>query len=182
MTESITERQAIRAALTLAAASAHGRTPDAVADLREEASQLIGLCIKDGSAADGLLQWCDDAAALIRRLASDDCLPQQPALNAETAVLRFRLAVVRQPQPAHIMKEPPTKKIHVVVEGGKKKLLDFIASHPNMRTSALVTARAGELSSRSIKRFLKELLVAGAVRRTKLEDGGVAYRAIDSAT
>lgn len=183
MTESITERQAIRAALALAVASAHGGTPDAVVDLREEASQLIGLCINGGSAADGLLQWCEGAAALVHRLASDDCLPPRSALDAETAILRFRLAVIRQQPPVQApTKEMPAKKIQVQVEGGQKKLLDFITTHPNMRTTALITALAGQLSSRTVKRFLKELVVAGAVRRIKLEDGGVAYRSVDSAS
>ena len=40
--ESVIERQVIRAAVAVAAASAHGRSAEAIADLRDEATQLIG--------------------------------------------------------------------------------------------------------------------------------------------
>ena len=190
MTDSIIERQAIRAALALAIASAHAQTPDAIADMRDEAAQLIGLCIKESGEPDAIRQWCEDASVFIERLSSDGYLPRRSALTAGAAILRLRLAVVRisgsstrasdVPVRAAKKKVVQQKIVPIVLpEGNQKTVMEFIAAHPDIRTKDLVDALKGSLSPRSIKRCLKELLGAGLLHRKKLDDGSVLYR-VDS--
>jgi hypothetical protein len=187
MTERTLERQAIRAALALAAASAHGRTPEAIADMREEAGELLEFWVGDYGAErndrDALCRWCDDSIAMVQRLSSAGSVSEQFALNAAAAILRFRLAVVHQrPKPApHTPSKtvtPRTAKKNSTSESVQKKqrmVFDYIAQHPNMRTKDLVEALEKSLSIRTMKRCLKELVASGTLRRAKLDDGGVSY-------
>lgn len=195
MTDSIIERQAIRAALALAVASAHGQVADAIADLRDEAAQLIGLCIGGGSTPDSIRQWCDGAIALVERQSVDGYIPRRSALSASAAILRLRLVAVRSPvQPATTASvadgdataDAEKKKIArstarqvVKLEGNQKTVMGCIESHPDIRTKDLVDALKGTLSPRTIKRCLKELCNAGLLHRTKQDDRSVLYR-VDS--
>ena len=187
MADSIIERQAIRAALALAVASAHGQVADAIADMRDEAAQLIGLCVHD-CAPDAMRLWCDDASALVERLSSDGHLPRHPALRVATAILRRRLAVVRKPvADAHLTSDAlastekkktiqPIVRPAATVEGNQKVVMEFIAAHPDIRTKDLTDALKGTFSSRTVKRCLKELCDAGLLHRTKQDDRSVVYR------
>jgi len=187
MTDSIIERQAIRAALALAVASAHGQVADAIADMRDEAAQLIGLCVHEGGAHDAIRLWCDDASALVERLSSDGYLPRRSALSASAAILRLRLAVARKPVP-DVCSTPdaPTRTAKkkmvqpvvppVKVEGNQKVVMEFIAAHPDIRTKDLTDSLKGIFSPRTVKRCLKELCDAGVLHRTKLDDRSVLYR------
>lgn len=192
MTDSSIERQAIRTALALAVASAHGQVADAIVDMRDEATQLIGLCIRDGSTPDAMRQWCDGASVLVERLSADGYLPRRPALSAAAAILRLRLAVTRKPiadvrplrqsaddGPARTAKKkivPPVVRPPVTVEGNQKVVLEFIAGHPDIRTKNLIDSFGGTFSSRTVKRCLKELCSAGVLHRTRGDDGSVLYR------
>ncbi len=188
MTDSIIERQAIRAALALAVASAHGQVADAIADMRDEATQLIGLCIRDDGAPDAMRQWCDGASVLVERLSVDGYLPRRPALSAAAAILRLRLAVTRKlipdvrrasDAPARAAKKKivlPVVRTPVTVEGNQKVVLEFITGHPDIRTKDLIDSFGGTLSSRTVKRCLKELSSAGVLHRTRGDDGSVLYR------
>lgn len=189
MTDRIIERQAIRAALALAVASAHGQAVDGIADMRDEAAQLIGLCVGE-FAPDEVRQWCDDASSLVERLSSDGTLPRRAALSASAAILRLRLAVARKPVPA-VSDNPDTparaskKKIvraaapSVKVGGNQKVVLEYIAGHPDARTKDIIDSFNGSLSSRTIKRCLKDLSDAGVVKRIRQDDRSVLYR-VDS--
>lgn len=185
--ETIVERQAIRVALALAAASVQGQTPDAVADLRDEAAYLIGVCIKDGGNADVLRRWCDDATELMHRLVERGVLPESVALEAAAAVLRFRLAVVQQMPPVIIAPKEAVprvvKKAQALPRAGasesQKAVREFIAQHPDVRTKDLLEGLSNMLSTRTVKRCLKELSDAHVVQRTEHADGGVSYR-VDS--
>ena len=191
MADSNIERQAIRAALALAVASAHGQVADAIADLRDEAAQLIGLCIKENSSADVVRQWCDGASALVERLSADGYLPRRPALSASAAILRLRLAVAHKPAtevrravdvPARIVKKKIVRSVSAPmpsVQGKQKVVMEFIAAHPDVRTKNLIDELGATLSPRTIKRCLKELSNAGVLKRTRLEDRSVVYR-VDS--
>ncbi|MEK7637919.1 MAG: BlaI/MecI/CopY family transcriptional regulator [Patescibacteria group bacterium] len=189
MTDSIIERQAIRAALALAVASAHGQAADAIADMRDEAVQLIGLCIKSSDETDVIRLWCDDASALIERLSSDGYLPRRSALSAAAAVLRLRLAVARKSVSADRDDAPaqkPKKKIAspatkppVSVVGNQKVVMDYVSEHPEIRTKDLIDALKKSLSPRTVKRCLKELCDADALHRTRQDDRSVSYR-VDS--
>lgn len=191
MTDSIIERQTIRAALALAVASAHGQTADAIADMRDEAAQLIGLCVHDSGTPDIMRQWCDDASALVERLSSDGYLPRRPAASAAAAILRLRLAVVRKSasevrlaDAARVRIEKkktaqPVVRPKIIVEGNQQVVMEFIAAHPDIRTKDITGALGSTLSSRTVKRCLKELCDAGLLHRTKLDDRSVLYR-VDS--
>lgn len=187
MTDRIIERQAIRAALTLAAASAHGVSPDAIADMRDEAGQLIGLCINEGGSSDAVRSWCDEASLLMERLSTDGDLPRSFALGAIAAILRLRLAVA-QKTPLHrpgagVHARTPKKKIvqsptvpQIAVAGNQKIVMEYIAGHPDIRTKNLIDSLNGSLSPRTLKRCLKELCDAGLLKRTRQNDRGVVYR------
>ncbi len=195
MTDSIIERQAIRAVLALAVASAHGQIADAIAEMRDEAAQLIGLCVHEGAAPDAMRQWCDDASALVERLSSDGYLPRRPAASAAAAILRLRLTVARKSatdarplrpsaddSPARAEKKkgvPPVVQPSITVEGNQKVVMGYIASHPDIRTKDLADSLKGTLSPRTVKRCLKELCNAGLLHRTKQDDRSVLYR-VDS--
>jgi DNA-binding HxlR family transcriptional regulator len=190
MADSNIERQAIRAALALAVASAHAQVADAIVDLRDEATQLIGLCINENGSPDVVRQWCDGSSALIERLSSDGYLPRRPALSAAAAILRLRLAVaqktVQSTRAPEAHARPAKKKIvrsvtapMPSVEGKQKVVVEFIAGHPDIRTKNLIDALGATLSPRTIKRCLKELSSAGVLKRTKLDDRSVVYR-VDS--
>lgn len=191
MTDSIIERQAIRAALALAVASAHGQVADAIADMRDEAAQLISLCIGSSGTPDLIRQWCDDAAALVERQSVDGYIPRRFALSASAAILRLRLAVACRPVPeVHqesnaAMREAKKKTAQPVVrpviklEGNQKVVMEYIAGHPDIRTKDLTDSLKSNLSPRTIKRCLKELCDAGVLHRTKQDDRSVLYR-VDS--
>lgn len=188
MSDSIIERQAIRAALALAVASAHGQVAEAIADLREEAAQLIGICIKNSVLPQDLRQWCDGASVLVERLSADGTLPRRPALTASAAILRLRLAVVSrtasdkngesdspaQTEKKQVVQSPTVPQIPVGIN--QKKVMEFIEGHPDIRTKTLIDSLNGTLSPRTVKRCLKELCDAGLLRRTRLEDSSVTYR------
>ena len=183
--DSTVERQAIRAAVALASASSRAATPEAIADLREEASQLIGLCIRQ-TGADALRAWCAEASDMLTRLSEEDALPQPLLLAASAAVLHLRLGAARLPTPAVAATPSGTgnarrRSAHTAtprpaaIGGNKRKVVQFITEHPDIRTKDLVDGLKGTLSPRSIKRYLKELVASGAIRRSETGDGGVAY-------
>jgi hypothetical protein len=178
MIEGTIEQQAIRAALALAAASSRARTPDSIADMREEATQLIGLCIHKTEEYIPFHAWCDNAVALLERASSSDALPEQEVLRASAAVLRLRLIVSRymQQNTEKQKKHVEVKEKKVVFDKKEKRILEFISEHPDIRTKNLVAGLASELSARTIKRCLKVLIDSGSLQRAKLEDGGVSYR------
>jgi hypothetical protein len=173
--ETIIERQVIRAALAFAVASAEAQSPDAIADMRDEAAHLIGSCLKDGGSPEVLRQWCDDAMALVQRLTSGGTLPEQAALGASAAILRLKLVVAQHTE----QPRPVPKKIRALPKtdttGSSKVLTEFIKQHPGMRTKDVIASLTGTLSTRTIKRYLAELGTSGALRRTKHEDGSVSY-------
>lgn len=181
--ESIVERQAIRAALALAAASAQGQSPDAIADMRDEAAHLIGMCIKDHESAEVLRCWCDDATELMHRLVEHGTLSESAALGVAAAVLRFRLVVAQQMPP--VIPAPKeiglhgAKKARALSKAGvsesQKIVREFISQHSDIRTKDLIDALSNTLSTRTIKRCLKELSDTHILRRTAHADGGVSY-------
>jgi hypothetical protein len=173
----IIEQQAIRAALSLAAASAHAQTPDSIADMREEAAQLISLCIHKTQDTLPFHVWCDSATELLQRISGTDSLPEQEALRVSAAILRLRLVVARSPKPVERPKKQTTaQEKKGDVHGNQKKIMAFIVEHPDIRAKDLIQGLSGALSPRTIKRCLKELTDTGAVQRTELAEGGVSYR------
>jgi len=184
--ESTIQRQAIRAAVALASASALGQSPEVIADLRDEASQLIGLCVHPAASPEELRAWCDDATALMSRLVSAGSIPEEQVLHVSAAVLRLKLAVSRVKVSALEKKShatAPTKKAPVeepkrepvVLGDNLKQVVAYIAEHPAARTKDIIDTLAGVFSARSVKRYLAELVSLGVVRRTELAEGGVTY-------
>jgi len=183
--ESMIQRQAIRAAVALASASTLGQTPEVIADLRDEAAQLIGLCVHPSASPDELRGWCEDATALVSRLVAAGSIPEEQVLQVSAAVLRLKLAVSRAkvavlekkshaPSPAKRAAEEP-KREPVVLGDNQKKVVAYITDHPDVRTKDIIDAHAGTFSARSIKRYLAELVSLGVIRRTELAEGGVTY-------
>lgn len=190
--ESILERQAIRTALTLAAASASASTPDAIADIREAATQLIELCVvvRERTAFfDGVRLWCDDAAALLQRVLSHEGITEKVALDTAAIVLRLRLASVRsrvalRPLQSDTASQEIKKSVSRISknsitpmsgEENMAKIKEYISRHPHVRTNALIEALAGTFSARTVQRYLKEMCDSGVLHRTRHEDGGVSY-------
>jgi hypothetical protein len=184
--ESTIQRQAIRAAVALASASALGQSPEVIADLRDEAAQLIGLCMHPMATPDELRVWCDDATTLMSRLVTAGSIPEEQVLQVSAAVLRLKLAVSRvkvsvlekkshNALPSKRASAPEPKPEPIVLGDNQKKVADHIIGHPGTRTKDIVDAFAGTFSARSIKRYLSELVSLGVVRRKALADGGVEY-------
>lgn len=180
--ESIIERQAIRTAVALAAASSHGQSPEVIADLRDEAVNLIGLCVHASSGAEEIRVWCDGATALVTRLVSTGSIPEEQVLQVSAAVLRLRLASARASSALEKKSHSvPTKKAEeprpapVKLGENQRKVVDFLAEHPGIRAKDLVVALGATFSPRSVKRYLAELASLNVIRRSTLEDGGVAY-------
>lgn len=186
--QSILERQAIRTAVALAAASAHGQSPQAIADIRDEAMQLIAYCTMHPSITpEELGAWCDDAAALMQRLGASGALPDEQVLQASAAILRLRLAVTRVALGAGEPKDnkarsasrdntgtpPPQRKVKLAEN--LKKVAGYIQEHPDIRSKELIEHFSGVFSSRSIKRYVAELLVLKVIHRKEIEDGSIAY-------
>lgn len=172
----IIEQQAIRAALALAVASAHARTPESIVDMREEAVQLIGLCIHDVNDTIPFLAWCDTAVELLERISRADAISEQEALRVSAAILRLRLVVARYTK--HKESSNKAAAVHKKksdVHGRQKLIIEFVTSHPDVRTKDLISGLSKELSVRTIKRCLKDLLDTGMLQRTKSDDGGVSY-------
>ena len=183
------ERQAIRAAIALAAASSHGRSPEVIADLRDESSQLMGLCVRGAIALRELQSWCDDATALVQRLAAAEALPDEQALHASAAVLRLRLATTRaivseaerltkvtvSAAPGKRTVAEQVKREPVKLTGNLQVLAKYLKENPDARTKDIIAALSGVFSPRSIKRYLSELVALHAVSRRESGDGGVLY-------
>lgn len=74
------------------------------------------------------------------------------------------------PAGAEVTKEPPDP---ATLRAGQKAVLEALADGP-LRPNALVEKLGGRLSSRTIKRSLKELTTLGFLRRSKHE-GQVEY-------
>ncbi len=103
---------------------------------------------------------------------------------ARRALLRFRLFVqhveIKQSTPTSaspvISTEPEVRKEKIKVNENKKKILSFIRQSP-VRTKEIVD-EFHLMSSRTVKRSLKELTKAGLVKR-KSKDRGVVYSVAD---
>ena len=191
--EFMIERQVIRTAVLLASASAHGKTPDIISDLRDESAHLISLCIHSSSFAKDISRWCDDVQVVIERIRLAGLIPEEQALAIAAAVLRLQLVVARaltqtselsgkkqitggvekKSAPSDVPPEP------VKLTENVQKLFDYIKSHPDVRTKELLDNFSGSFSPRSTKRYLAELLALKVVRRKELEDGGVVYASRD---
>ncbi len=192
--DTVIERQAIRTAITLAAASAFGSDAQAISELRDEATQLILLCMYERHTHEDMMFWCEGASAIIDRFASNGYIPEDQALTAASSVLRLQLIVSRRitedrrasdaiakkesKREDSTPKERPKKPV-VVLEGNAKELYAHIEAHPDVRTRDLISFFVPRISSRTVKRHLKDLIDLKQVIRKTLTDGGVAYR-VDS--
>ena len=172
--DSTIERQAIRAAVALAAASAHGTSAEVIADLRDEAAQLISLCASPATAPDTLRTWCDDAGTLVTRLVTAGGIPEEQVLQVSAAVLRLRLAAARVATSVADAKEQTgsgrktaDEPKPVKLNANLKRVRDYIGEHPGVRTKDVVDGLTGTFSARSVKRYLAELVSLSVVRRSE---------------
>jgi|GEM_PF-3723834 len=187
--DSTLERQAIRVAVALAASSTHGKTAEAISDVRDESTHLMSLCMQEDTTPHQLCAWCDDVTALIERLVASDAFDRGHALNAIAGILRLRLTVIRLVQEidertakksgtasgehtAQVLAPEPQV---IVLTDNAQKVLEYIQSNPGVRTKELVESFAKTFSPRSTKRYIAELLEAKVVRRKELEGRGVVY-------
>ncbi|MCC6405496.1 MAG: MarR family transcriptional regulator [Candidatus Yanofskybacteria bacterium] len=189
-TRNAIERYAIRAVVALAAASSQSEEPEVTIQMREDAAHLMTLCIAGDTVlrAEGR-QWCDDTTGFLQRWRTHGVLSEQAALSAATAVLRLRLVLARSDgvtiasekkvQEKKVIASPVVKRPQPQpeVEGSQKRVLAYIFEHPAVRTGTLVAALTPSISSRTVKRCVKELVASGLIRRAELPDGGVAYTA-----
>lgn len=184
--DSTIERHIIRAAVALAAASSHGHTAEIIADVRDEAAQLIGLCARGQVTRDDVRAWCDDATSLLARVATTGAMGEEPMLVASAAVLRLRLSVTRTvtaesekksrpSSPAKSRTPEESKPIPVELSENQQKVVAFVADHPSSRSKEIIDGLSSVLSARSVKRYLSELTTLKVVQRTALGDGGVVY-------
>ena len=185
------ERQAIRLAITLAAASTHGATAEVIADVREAAAHLVTLCVRSIGSPDELVRWCDDTIALIERAVIAGSLDDEHALPVTANILRFRLLATQQlvQRDAQVPKKSPASQVADATDVAAKpkpktlspnarKVYEYIRSNPEVRTMALIENFSTIFSARSTKRYLAELLEKNFVERQQLDDGGMAYRVL----
>ena len=183
------ERQAIRLAIQLAAASSHGVTPEVIADLRDEATHLMTLCVRTTSSSDELVRWCDDVVALIDRAVGAQALQNEHALSLTASILRFRLLasqIIAETESrtkktssstaTHDSTSLAPKPEPAPLTANAKQVYEHIRANPEVRTKDLIEAFGATFSTRSTKRYLAELLEKNLVQRHELDDGGMAYR------
>ncbi len=179
MADTLFERQALRVALALAAASGYGNTPDAIADMREEAIQIIDMCVRVPADGEMVQHWCDDVVGMLNRFISVGAVHESAALRAIASVLRFRLCISKSIQGASKItssqKKTEKPKRTIPLQKTALSVLAYIKEHPQIRAKEIVGALQGALSERTVKRSLKDLAELGRVRRIRHADGGVSY-------
>ena len=93
--DSILERQAIRVAVALAAVSGHGKTAQIIADMRDESTHLISLCLQGSTTPHQICAWCDDISDRIGRAVARGDFDDQSVLDTVMMILRLRLIATR---------------------------------------------------------------------------------------
>jgi hypothetical protein len=181
MSSVILEQTIIRAVVSLCSFAAHTDVDDVRDDVRDSAATLIRLCMDGARNEEDIRQWCTHTLGLLDMCASDASLSVRAHASAHVAVLRVQALIgsaeEAQPTPKAQPKAPRAARS---LNANQKKLLACIQEHPDIRTKDLVERFSQQLSDRSVKRVLKELLEAGALERTQNE-GAVLYRVLDRA-
>lgn len=131
-----------------------------------------------------LRDWCAQTAGGLERMRGPG-REHRALLRASLALLRLRSALTvpeKTVAPVKSLSRPSAPRKDVPprpasLGANQKRLLEALRTAGPIRTRDLITHLAGQLSDRTIKRGLKELAVAGIVRRTE-SGGAVTYEAV----
>ena len=178
------EQQIIRTVMALCSLAAQSVSIDVRDDMRDEAYLLVHTLLRRADIADSeIRRQCERLASRLEVITSDTLQPRSIVLTAHASVLRLH-AALEAPMKVELspVKERKSKTGSPVPQkdlgSSHQKVLNAIASHADIRTKELVEKFANTLSARTIKRCLKDLLVAGLLMKSeKQENGAVMYRA-----
>ena len=170
----ILEQYVVRTIMTLSTAAHRVELDGLRDDLCDSAAMLIRLAI-DQSSEIALREWCDRTVTLLDGVALSD-LPMLS--SAKLSVLRLRSSLAKE-----VKNEPAATAAPVVpakrqpktdLNKNQARLRDFIQGRPNIRMRELLAALKPEISERTIKRCLKDMVASGALERAQV-DGLVQY-------
>jgi len=173
----------VRAVTALCAYAAVCGDEDARAELNDDAAFAVHVWTAasgDIRAAE-LRDWCGQAMGALERLRGPG-IAHRGLLRASVALLRLRASLpAPESAPAKAFRPVSRSKESaprpVTLGTNQKRLLEALRAAGPVRTRDLITQLAGQLSDRTIKRGLKELAVAGLIRRTE-SGGAVIYEVV----
>lgn len=174
MTERVLHRHLIRTIMSFCRLAERSVDYDTRDDLFDSCMALLDICL---TGHPPIRDWCHEASALLDRLDDSHSL-----LRAQARLLHLRVAVGVPASGVGTVKTKPSvakapaapKSAPMDLGKNQRRIFEWLREHSGARTRELVAQFAAELSDRTVKRSLKELVEAGVIR--KVEDGGsVSY-------
>ena len=153
-------------------------------DLTDEAAIALDIASLDQSQDGALQKWAGNLTALFVRLERVDAVDQEALAYANVRLLRLQASLPTEVKTAEVASDGKKPRANDIsrpkpraLGQNQQRVFEWLRENPGKRTHELIAHFAGKLSGRTIKRALKDLVVAQQIRRTEHE-GAVAYEPI----
>ncbi len=153
-------------------------------DLADEAVMALDIAAADQVSNGELRKWTSNLTALLTRLERTDALDQEALAYANLRLLRLQSSLGADPESKRMLPGIPVSSMIPVsaslpvIGKNQEQVLSWVRANPGKRPHELIAYFSGKLSSRTIKRSLKDLVEAKLLRRRE-HDGVVAYEPLD---
>lgn len=182
--ERIVLQQTVRTVLALCQFAASCEVDDVRADALDEAAALIDMTtsVQSDARIVAVSAWCRQVNGWLGRLQGVGGIDGTALLRAQARVLRLLAVADEKPEKKMEPRARPKREQKAVIAEpttGQSRIVEWLRGNRGARNRELVAHFAGDMSPRTVKRSLSNLLAMGLVCKSKTETGGVTYDIVE---